>query len=272
MSHGPADSAIRITPEIAKAFETANAEQIKQIMASAAVEQGLATRDYYSPDVLIPTELAGAAPKRVAKTVTVDGVKYIIEGATETELAQKETALYQKLFVQPAITEQTQEESRSDGGQFVSAEATAAKAALELAFKRGDISASEYLQRSGAVAEYLANAGVPLEYLKASVAEKQNQKFQQSYQDATQTFIARHPEWQGGDRNRETLGRIILEQDLTNGDPLKALEQAYEHARKNNMLVENPEVAYHREMEAVRSHEDIARLNHKYFGTGLFNR
>src|SRR5579872_1181425 len=140
----PENSAIKVTPEIQKAIETANAEQIKDIMASAAVSQGLATRDYYSPDVLIPTELAGAAPTKVAKTVTVGGVKHIIEGATETELAQNETRLYRRLFAEPAVTPQTQEQPRNQHGQFVSAEATAAKAALELAFKRGDISAADY--------------------------------------------------------------------------------------------------------------------------------
>src|SRR5579863_6264460 len=141
----PEDSAIRMTPEIQKALETADVEQIKSIMADAAVAQGLATRDYYSPDVLLPTELANAAPKKFAKVLTINGEKRVLEGETEAALLAAEANLYRGLFSQPApaVTETPARDAAT--GRFVerpddnAAADAAAKVELELKFKRGEI-------------------------------------------------------------------------------------------------------------------------------------
>jgi hypothetical protein len=241
-----------------------NPEQIKELMHKQELSRGLIKLDW-DESFRIPIETP--EPRTFARTVVIAGQKHVLEGASELEVTQKETELFRRVFAEPAARTEPREQPRNER-----VEDAAARAELELKFKKGDISASDYLQQSGAISDYLATQGVPLEELKAQVAAKQNEDFQRSYKDATTKFIARHPEWQGGDKNRETLGRIIIEQNLDHSDPLRALEHAYDYARKNNMLVENPDVAYHHEMQAARSHEDIARVNHKYFGTGLFNR
>jgi hypothetical protein len=256
MSWTPEDSAIKVTPEIKKALETASTEQIKEIMARAAVDQGLVRRDIFSPDVLIPTPLASAAPKQIAKTVTVDGVKHIIEGATEMELAQNETTLYRKLFAQPTVAAQTEEQPRNERGQFVSAEDAATKAELELAFKRGDISTSDYLQRSGAVADYLAKEGVSIDALKATVDQNQAASYEKSWQQATAEFLS-HSDWPGLESNRARLGATILELGLVDSPSVESLQRAYDHMKKNNLLVENPQTV---QAQKIANAKTVAEL------------
>jgi hypothetical protein len=167
------NSRIRVDAALEEKINGASAEEIKEIMKSAAVEQGLVKRDW-DPQLFIETPLGTAAPKRFAKAVVVNGVKTVLEGDSEQSLLAAETAFYRQQF-QPVATETRSEQPRNEHGQFISADDAAAKAELELAFKRGDISAAEYLDRSGAISEYLEKAGVPVEELKTQVAERQEE-------------------------------------------------------------------------------------------------
>jgi hypothetical protein len=211
-------------------------EMIKSLMHENEISRGLVKPDW-DPTFLNPVE--PPQPTGLARSVVIAGQKFVIEGKTETELAQNEANLYRKVFAQPAATAQTEEQPRNERGQFVRAEDAAAKAELDLAFKRGDISASDYLQRSGAVADYLANAGVPLEELKASVAEKQSQKFNQSWADATAEFLS-HSDWPGTEINRTKISETIMALGLVDSPSVESLQRAYDHMKKNNLLVANP--------------------------------
>jgi len=272
MAFTPENSAIRVDAALEEKLKGASFEEIKAHLANAAVQQQLAVPDAYDSSVLLPTDLANAAPKKVGKVVRLNGVTHSLIADDEAGLLAQENALYRQAK-QPAATVELAAQPRNERGQFVSAEDPAARAELELAFKRGDVSAADYLQRSGAVAEYLEKQGIPLEDLQASVAEKQGQKFEQSWADATEEFKARHPEWIGGDRNRNIIGKIIAENNLVDAeDKVAALELAYSHARENDLLVENPDTAYQRELQEARSAEEITAVNRKYFSSGLFNR
>ena len=71
----------------------------------------------------------------------------------------------------------------------------------------------------------------------------------------------------------ETIGKIVEENNWVDSeDKVAALEAAYNAAKENGLLVENPDTAYQRELQEARSAEEITPVNHKYFGTGLFNR
>jgi hypothetical protein len=138
MPFTPKDSAIRMTPELEAALRQAGPEEMKRIFADAAVAQGLATRDL-DPNILIPTPLADAAPRRVGKVIVLNGVKHSLVANDEAALLEQENALYRQAM-QPAATEETQtEQPRNELGQFTTAEAAANRAELELRFKRGDI-------------------------------------------------------------------------------------------------------------------------------------
>ena len=90
------------------------------------------------------------------------------------------------------------------------------------------------------MADCLSKQGVPLEDLKTSVAEKQGERFTRSWADATEAFKSRHPEWVGGDANRDLIGQIIAENNLLDTDPLEALEAAYSHAKENGSWSPTP--------------------------------
>src|SRR6476646_10456125 len=149
MAHMASESAIRATKSLEDQISAAGSQaEIQQILREAAVEQKLVVPDIYDPNVLIPTE-AAVQPRNFAKTVTINGQKHVIEGSTETELAQTENALYRKLFAQPAAAARTEPTRDADTGRFRSAaDQTVSdddKAALALQFQIGTISAAEYI-------------------------------------------------------------------------------------------------------------------------------
>jgi hypothetical protein len=253
----------------AKVAACTNAEQIKELMHTRELERGLIKLDW-DQSYRIPVETP--RPAAISRSVVIAGQKFVIEGATETELAQNEANLYRKLFAQSVTTAQTEGHPRNERGQFVSAEDAAAKTNLELAFKRGDISASDYLQQSGAVADYLANAGVPLEELKASVAEKQSQKFNQSWADATAEFLS-HSDWPGSETNRTRLGGIILELGLVDSPSVESLQRAYDHMKKNNLLVPNPATELANKIAQSKDPAELRQvLNYRGDSSGVWGR
>src|ERR1700737_2148456 len=99
----------------AKVASCTNAEQIKQLMLEKNLALGFVKRDW-DPSLILPVENA-AAPRGYAKTLTVNGQKTIIEGATEQELLANETAFY-RAAMQPAATETRTEQPRNERGQF----------------------------------------------------------------------------------------------------------------------------------------------------------
>jgi hypothetical protein len=90
------------------------------------------------------------------------------------------------------VTQQTEQQPRGTDGRFTRADDPIAKVELDLKFKRGEISTAEYLEQSGAIDSYLESQGIPLVDLQASVAEKQNQRIAQSWEQAV---IFEEPRW-----------------------------------------------------------------------------
>jgi|SRR6267378_1017086 len=276
MSFTPDNSAIKVTQDLQDALKNADASEISGIMSQARLSQGLVRPDW-DPSFLIEVENT-AAPRKFAKSITVDGQKRIFEAESELELERSIGDYFRALQgaqeSNPARQQQqTTEQPRNERGQFVSAEDAAAKAELELQFKRGDISTSDYLQKSGAISDYLQKAGVPLEDLKAQIAQTQGQRSEQAWADAVEVFKERNPSWCGGEVNKNLIGQILIENQWIDAeDKVAALELAYNHARENNLLGENPDTTYARELSEAQSPEQINAVNHKFFGSGLFNR
>src|SRR6266849_2594322 len=224
MSHTPESSAIRITPALEKEISEALPDQIKLIMARAAIEQQMVTPDQYNPSLLHPTELADHAPRKFAKHVTLNGTKYLLEGGSPEELANAETSLYQQVLEQSA--EPPAGQHRDAQGRFVSDDTgetpqekaareqeAANRAELELAWKRGDITAEAYLEKSGAITAYLQHHGMNPEALTAV----SDLVYQNTWQAATEQFL-NSPEgesWPGGDENKNILAAILEENGMT---------------------------------------------------------
>jgi hypothetical protein len=244
MSFGTHDSAIRMTPALEKEISEALPDQIKAIMARAAIEQSLVTSDSYNPNILIPTALADHAPQKFSKYVTINSTKYLLEGGSPEELAHAETSLYEQVLGQGDNGQQRDPVT----GRFVAEPTAAEKAAqelavinradLELAFKRGDITAEAYLEQSGAVATYLQNHGVSPDALVAVT----DLVYQNTWSQATEQFLNSDAgnDWPGGQTNMELMGRILEENNMTE-PTVENLSAAFQYASENNLLVANPE-------------------------------
>jgi hypothetical protein len=117
--------------------------------------------------------------------------------------------------------------------------AAAERAELDLQFKRGQITSQEYLDRSGAVKDYLEAQGIPLDDLRETVEQTSHKRFQQSWADATETFL--HSEaakgWPGGDRNKTLLGNKLNELGLVDADDkVAAMAIAYEALKADDLI------------------------------------
>src|ERR1700733_2950103 len=113
-------SAIKTDAALEESLKNASTpEEMKAILAEAAVRQGLVTRDYYDPSVLIPADRT-AAPTQFAKSITVEGGKKLFfEGDSDLDVEQRITA-YLQSQMRPAETrpEVQSETPRDERGRF----------------------------------------------------------------------------------------------------------------------------------------------------------
>jgi hypothetical protein len=273
MSFGTSDSAIRMTPALEKEISEALPDQIKSIMARAALEQALVTPDPYNPSLLHPTELSEHAPRKFGKVLTINGVKYALEGGSPEELAHAETSLYEQVLGQG-----DNEQARDAQGRFVAEPTAEEKAAgelqaanraeLELRFKRGDITSAQYLEESGAITEYLENHGVNPDALVALT----DLVAQNTWATAVDSFLNSDAgnDWPGGQTNMELMGRILEETGMTE-PTVENIAAVWNYMRENDLAVENPEIAQQQQISEAASVEDIrAALGRP--STGLFDR
>lgn len=245
-------SSIRTDAALEEALKNAaTPDEMKAVLADAAIRQGLVTRDYYDPSVLLVNERA-AAPIRVTKSIVVDGKELLFEGADDAEVDHIMLE-FMRGHTRPVETEVQPEVARDERGRFTSAEDAAAKAELELQFKRGDISTADYLDQSGAIDSYLENQGISIDDVK----KVSTQAYEQSWESATREFLERHAnDWQGGEAALKAMGDTILSLHLDNQPNVDSLEAAYRDLVRRNAVPENHELNATRER-----HERIANAS-----------
>lgn len=258
MAFTPEQSAIRLTPEQEDQVRNLPFEEVKVYMAELALQQGLVVRDQVAPEVLIPTSLAENAPQRLAKTVVVNGQKHFVEGATEVELARAENDLYRKLVQEsPQQTSRTEQPRDVTTGRFV--ERTDGlpvdREALDLQLQLGQISVADYIQRSGAVEEHLQQIGISADALK----EVSNQKFSQSWEQATQEFLNSPAGrgWPGGTANLERLGQVLIENGWVDSPSATTIARAFEYMQGHNLVAENPELQLHDQLASAKDFGEL---------------
>jgi len=166
----PENSAIKVDRNLEEALKNASHEEIKELLKDAAVEQRIAVREW-DQSIVTPVN-PGTDPKAYARAIVIDGTKHIVSGASEIELEKAVGDLY-RAQLQPAATTTEQPARDTSTGRFTSqAEPSVSqetKDALQLQFQLGQISASEYLEKSGSISDYLEKAGIPLDLLRDSV-------------------------------------------------------------------------------------------------------
>lgn len=279
MPHTPEQSAIRLTPEIESALASAQFEDIKDIFTQAALDQQLVVRDEMNPTILLETTLASAAPKRFAKTIVINGVNHILEADSEVALARSENDLLRATFSEPGATAQQTEQPRDAAGRFTfQTKPTLADpdleairiAELELKFKRGELSPGEYLTQSGVIEQYLESQGISVHDLKTA----SETAYRTNWESATETFLARHPEWQGGEDAVRVIGETVFALGLQGKPDVESLEAAYAELQRTNGVPSNPaleaskeaDTRYQREVSEATTLEEIRSANHRRLG------
>lgn len=258
------NSAIKVTPEIEEHLRTLNsADEIKKYMSSMAETQGLVRSDLYDPNVKIPVA-PGSAPLAYAKILTINGQKFTLEAPTEAELLHKENELLRQTFEGKTPTGDAPARDEATG-RFVTAKTPAEqgaederKAGLLLQFQMGQISATQYIEESGAVGEYLEKQGVPLEDLKTALLERQDAKAVASWQSATDEFL-NSPEgadWPGGP-NLKVIGKLLADNGLEDSPSAETLAACWKHMKENGLALSNPEVETQQRISEATSVEEI---------------
>src|SRR4029077_6299576 len=156
----------------AKLDACTNPEQIKELMHKEELSRGLIKLDW-DESFRIPVETP--QPTGLARSVTIAGKSFLIEGKTELELEQNQTALYRRMFAEPATgTEQPRDPAT---GQFrATADQERAAAAADDGVSRVE---------SDIVAVALREQGIDPEALR----EVSGQLLQKKWQEATEQFL-----------------------------------------------------------------------------------
>jgi trimeric autotransporter adhesin len=239
-------------PEVIKSL--VHAEFDKQVAAATAAQTQTAVDAKAAADAEAAKTAADAASAEAAKiaaaassslltrTENIGGTDIEFTGASEAEIDKLViNALKVAAAVRPSDRQTTTVDAQADAEKArVDAElAASAKADLEIRFKRGDVSVSEFIEQSGAVKDYLEKQGIPIEALRASVEREQGTVYEQSWAEATKTFL-KSPvgcKWPGGERNQHMLGVQIAALGLTDAtDKVAAIAQAYEQMQKLDLM------------------------------------
>jgi hypothetical protein len=235
-------SALKLTPEQeAKVMSMDRSDDITEYLKEVSVQNGLLKRDW-DPALFIAVEQTAPQPRGYAKTIIVNGVKTILEGATEQELLAKENAFMRQTFEHAATTTQTQQTQPRDEstGRFVPVEQTITpeeRANLDLQFSLGQVSISQYLEQSGEIEKHI---------------ERREQSTQLlGWESATESFLqsAEGASWPGGNEALARIGQIIQASGLEDAsDKLDVLKQAYALMQQE----EHDAAAHTQEVEAER--------------------
>lgn len=210
------------------------------------ISQGLEKPDW-DPSFLNPIETP--QPIGFAATVTISGVKHVLEASSEPELRQKESELYCRLFSQPAAGS---EQTRDSHGRFTPAEqdradeAAEQDAALRMRILRGEDGVDNLVE------DFMQSRAIDPEALR----EVSAQTYQKKWTSATQEFLA-SSDWPGGETNKQKLGELVFAIGATDKPSAETLRAAYQHMKKNNLLVENGEMARTQRIANARTSEEL---------------
>jgi hypothetical protein len=254
---GPNESRITLTPEQEKHISEIQPEEMKEYLRTIAESQGLIYRDAFDHNVI--HEIEGATPVQsapVTKRILVDGKSLEFSGTTELDVERAIGDFYRGEQAARENGETTRQAAPTATG---SAEQAAANVELELRFKRGETSAKDYIEQSGAVDEYLESRGISVENLRVVSSER----FEQSWSDATQEFLngPAGSDWPGGNENLEIIGQKLRELGLVDAeDKVAALAEAYASMKTSGEVQKNPEIERNQAIASANSPSELKEL------------
>lgn len=236
-----------LNPEEIRAAIVAEAQ--KQLAASDAARVAHDAEEKAAAERLEAAKKAAEeAPKTFKRVENIGGKDLTFEAASELELQTQIANAYRVAYsIAPQPTVQPVVEAAPDPAVLAAkaAEEAAAKAELELKFKRGEISTADYLEQSGAYEDFLTKKGLSIDALKATVEQTQTAQYEKSWAEATEEFLhsPAGADWPGGNRNREQLGMRLAAMGLTDAkDKVAALAQAYNEMKKTGAVFPNEQL------------------------------
>jgi DNA gyrase inhibitor GyrI len=215
-------------------------EDLVGLLHNSLERSNIATRDpetgqFVRRDPLSPAaQTVAPAEEEVKKTEVIGGKEFTFTG-TADEVSKAVADAYR---VAEAVTTQAAEpvtpRSVRAKTQAERERDICDRTELDLQFRRGELTTAEYLDRTNAIGEYLAEKGFDVD----AAAGKQ---FEQSWQQATESFLHDTPEgqtWKGGQKNMELIGNLIQSHGLIDAeDKVAALRLlAREMAEKGLMF------------------------------------
>jgi hypothetical protein len=273
------NSAIKVTPSLEQEIARASSNsEILAVLHRAAIDQKIVEPDPFDDrgddwgrmHIVEP----GSSPRGYATTVTIDGIKHVLGAASEQELLAKETNLYRQALAGSTNTPAGTEQARDTNGRFIT---QPSQAELEAEAERLANIDPAAIALAPSVAAALRAQGISVEDLREYTASKQREAVQQSWVSATETFrnSSAGSDWPGGTRNRQKLGECLAELGLADSPSAENLSKAYAYMKKNNMLVENEEIALANKVNSATSYEDLkAQIGYKGYdgSSGLWGR
>jgi len=264
MSETPATTPVVLNPEITKAIQDAtNPADIRAAIIAEAAKRRDAAADTAAADAAAAAKTAEDAAKVAAdaeaakvaaaaapaaegfiRTETIGGKELTFSAGSELELERMVNNAFKVAYALQDPGASAPDPAREAAAAAAAAQAevdrAAAKADLELKFKRGDISAQDYIEQSGAIKDYLEKQGIPLDELRESVEKNRSRGFEQSWEEATQEFLKGpgSQDWPGGEANREIIGMKIAALGLVDAeDKVAALAQAWASMKSTGAYV-----------------------------------
>lgn len=214
------------------------ADPAKEAAEKAAAE-AKAAADKAAAEIAASEAIAkkGNEPSAFSCTENIAGKVFTFEADSQAELNEMVANAYRVAYAVKSDPEPVQQEVVEP--VVDPAKEAAAQAELELQFKNGQISAKDYLEKSGAIAVYLAEQGVPVQELKESVETNRENNFRQSWAEATEVFLNSNAgaDWPGGERNKNLIGMKLASMGLVDAeDKVAALATAYAAMKAEGML------------------------------------
>jgi hypothetical protein len=251
-----------LSPEVQAAIKAAtDPEQIRQLVIGEAQKQAdaaqatvdAAAQKIEADKAAVAQAAADAAAAQTAdslkRTVNIAGRDFEFEASSELELERVINNAYQVAYaVQPEPIRQVEivDPVADAARQQAAADAEVARRAdVELKFKRGEITAAQYIEETGAMADYLSKQGISIDALKSTVEHNQSNQFEKSWEQATTEFLNSPSgrDWPGGERNKYMIGLQLAALGLTEAeDKVAALAQAYQVMKQSQLIFKDETV------------------------------
>jgi hypothetical protein len=235
MSLGSENYAGKLTKSEEDHIRTLNRpEDIAKYLHDLEIEAGLRVRDDFNESVLHEIQRP-IVPQASQASLKIDGVVFT---GSDAELNEQLRAHFQRQQPHP----QDDQPARDANGRFVSAAdqgkkdeanalAAADRAMLDLQFKRGEIDAATFLEKSGAMQEYLQKQGVDLDALRDVSAGK---TFEKNWATATDEFMRGHgASWPGGEELKNAVALKIAELGLVDEPSAANLTKAWNAVKED---------------------------------------